>query len=143
MFYPIREGIQFFPGDTVLISLRLCDSPDICSSNCEVFQWKFLIMPLYGCDRFPNPFTPNADNIHDFVYFRFPNMGYNEGKIYLYDVHNVLVNTINVPSGGNAVIKAVWDGTDMDGNLVPAGVYLYVIEVDGEIVCTGTVTVAY
>ena len=70
-------------------------------------------------------------------------MGYNEGKIYLYDVHNVLVNTINVPSGGNSIIKAVWDGTDMDGNLVSSGVYLYVIEVDGEIVCTGTVTVAY
>jgi len=70
-------------------------------------------------------------------------MGYNEGKIYLYDVHNVLVNTIDVPFGGDAIIKAIWDGTDMDGNPVLPGVYLYVIEVDGEIVCTGTVTVAY
>jgi len=99
----ITGGDSIFPRDTGIVCISVSDANTICPPNDTSRCWLVWRCPLsFGCLRMPNPFTPNGDNIHDLVYFRFPNMGYNEGKIYLYDVHNVLVNTINVPSGGNA-----------------------------------------
>ena len=58
--------------------------------------------------------------------------------IYIYDRYNHLVREISEPTEHGWV----WDGRDDDGNFVPQGVYVYVIVVDGEAVCNGTVSVA-
>jgi hypothetical protein len=34
----------------------------------------------------------------------------------------------------------LWNGNDDDGNLLPQGLYLYIIKLDDEIVCNGTIT---
>ncbi|RKZ29499.1 hypothetical protein DRQ33_08750, partial [bacterium] len=96
----------------------------------------------YHCTRVPNPFTPNSDGINDHCQFLFEGMGYKSAQIYIYDVHSVLVRQINVPTGADAKRSARWDGLDNNGKPLPQGLYIYVIEVDGEIVCKGTVTIA-
>ncbi|HDG67975.1 MAG TPA: hypothetical protein ENG11_02375, partial [candidate division Zixibacteria bacterium] len=127
--------------------VHTCDSIDseFCGSNCADYSWMFWYPYTVGCDRRPNPFTPNADGKNDYAQFTFPDMGVREGTIYIYDVHNVLVKQIDVPAGlsvSETLERARWDGTDSNGDKVPQGVYMYVIISEGEVVCEGTVTVA-
>ena len=97
------------------------------------------------CYSFPDPFTPNGDGINDFCQFWFLKMGISPASIYIYDSHSILVREIDVSGRGGGVsvnVLSRWDGRDFSGKPVPQGVYLYVIEQEGKIICTGTVTVA-
>ncbi len=96
----------------------------------------------YYCTRVPNLFTPNEDGFNDYCQFEFDGMGNSEGTIYIYNIHGHEVKQINVPEGANAKTAAQWHGTDNHGNPLPQGVYMYVIESGGEIVCEGTVVIA-
>ena len=142
LFNPDNFSMVWFPGETVDISLHLCDSPDTCGPNCADYNWRFFILPDFGCLRMPNPFTPNDDEQNDFCQFTFPGMIYKNADIYIYDIYGVLVKNISVPASSDAKLKSRWLGDDENGKRVPIGIYLYVIEVDGEVVCEGTVTVA-
>ncbi len=142
LFDPDNFDKIWLPGDTIHISAYLCDNPDTCGPNCSEFYWFFYLPPTEGCARMPNPYTPNDDNINDYCQFTFPGMYYSPGTIYIYDIHGVLVRKIEIDSGFSAKRKAIWNGKDSNGRNVPQGLYLYVIEVDGEVVCDGTVTVA-
>ncbi len=141
-FDPTEWGVVWLPGETVRVVAELCDNPDTCGPNCETYRWFFILPEDFGCARMPNPFTPNGDGKNDYCQFTFPGMGYEDGRISIFDIHNIPICTISVPTGGGAKESARWYGFDDDGNLVPVGLYLYVIEVGGEIVCEGTVTVA-
>lgn len=90
----------------------------------------------------PNPFTPNDDLINDYCQFTFPSLYYAKGTIYIFDLHSVLVRTIEIDAGLSAKEAAQWDGRDENNRSLPQGLYLYVIEVDDEIVCDGTVVIA-
>ncbi len=142
VFDPQRFGEYWFSGETVSVGVYVCDSPDTCDPNCAEYLWEFYLPPPYGCERIPNPFTPNGDGENDVVWFRYPGLIYEAGVIYIYDLHGALVRRINVPSGFGAKEFAFWDGSDDSGSPVPEGLYIYLIEVSGEIVCEGTVTVA-
>ncbi len=142
VFDPQRWGLIWHPGDTVDVSVRLCDAPDLCAPNCATYSWVFFLPEPLGCQRIPNPFTPNADGKNDYCQFLAPMLGYEEAAIYIFDLHGALVREIDVPAGFSAKRVARWDGTDSSGRPVPPGLYLYVIEVGGEVVCEGTVTVA-
>jgi len=96
----------------------------------------------YECTVVPNPFTPNGDKINDYCQFSFSGIMFHSGRIMIYDVHSVPVCKIDVPLGWGAKTAARWDGTDSSGEPAPQGLYLYVIESDGEVVCEGTVTLA-
>ena len=102
-----------------------------------------VIMPrLRNCSRSPNPFTPNSDGENDYTYFTFDGIGEKEATIYIYDNRSILVRKIYVPAGAEAKSAARWDGRDENRRSLPQGLYLYVIESDGEVVCEGTVTLA-
>ncbi|MCD6531856.1 gliding motility-associated C-terminal domain-containing protein, partial [bacterium] len=140
-------GISLADGETAYVEVHTCDSIDseFCGSNCADYSWMFWYPYTVGCDRRPNPFTPNSDGKNEYAQFTFPDMGVKEGTIYIYDVHNVLVKQIDVPAGlsvSETLERTRWDGTDSNGDRVPQGVYLYVIISEGEVVCEGTVTVA-
>jgi len=142
LFSPDDFSMLWFPGETVDIALHLCDNPDTCGPNCADYNWQFFILPDFGCARMPNPFTPNSDEQNDFCQFNFPGMIYKDADIYIYDIYGVLVKDISVNATSEAKIQSRWYGKDVKGKQVPIGIYLYVIEVDGEVVCEGTVTVA-
>ncbi len=134
--------MKFSPGETVEVVIRLCDTPDWCAPNCAKYRWYFCLVPQDDCAKYPNPFTPNGDGINDYCQFTFPGLGYEDGRISIFDIHNIPICRIDVPTGFGAKEAARWYGVDDDGNLVPVGLYLYVIEVGGEVVCEGTITVA-
>ena len=110
------------------------------------YEFKFnpcdLIDTVNRCKSFPNPITPNFDAINDFAQFEFDGIFVKPALIHIFDIHGHEVRTIDVPAGLSAKQHARWDGTDDGGNPVPEGVYIYTIEVAGEVVCEGTVTVA-
>ena len=141
-FDPKNFGISWFPGETVDIVANLCDKPDTCGPNCAIYRWFFILPTDMPCARMPNPFTPNGDGKNDYCQFFAPGMGYDKLEISIFNIHDVLIREISVPAGENAKKLARWDGLDNNGKPVPEGLYLYVIEANGEIVCDGTITVA-
>ncbi len=139
----INGGEEIRPGDTVTICISVSDANTICPPNNATRCWIISRCPnSYGCARMPNPFTPNYDGKNDYAQFTFPDMEFQQGIINIYDVHNVLMRRIDVPIGEGAKEQARWDGRDNSGKNLPQGLYLYTIEVNGEIVCNGTVTIA-
>ena len=144
--YNTQSGnIVFYDGDTVYVTVHTCDTPDsgYCAPNCSTYTFFFYYRLIFDCDRRPNPFTPGDENrINDYCQFEFPDMGSKDGTIYIYDLYSVLVREISVPAGAGAKEAARWWGDDKNGKPVEPGVYLWVIEVDGEIVCEGTVCIA-
>ncbi len=142
LFDPQRFGMSWHPSETVNVAAVLCDNPDTCAPNCARYQWVFFVPPDHGCKRMPNPFTPNSDGANEQAKFTFPGLMFHEAHIRIFDIHSKQLADIFVPRGMSAKDFAIWDGRDSDGAMVPEGVYVWTIEVRGEIVCNGTVTVA-
>jgi gliding motility-associated-like protein len=144
-FDPILIDLSYVPDDTIKILIYVCDNVDsiyYCGPNCQDFQFFLPVMIIDECQRFPNPFTPNSDGLNDFVQFYFPDFGVKPGDVFIFDIYNKEVKEIQVPKGLDCKENARWDGTDRDGNSLPQGVYIYLIKIDGEIICQGTVSIA-
>lgn len=90
----------------------------------------------------PRIFSPNNDGFNDVVYFALdnPTLDGVSGKIL--DLSGGTVADLS-PAGplGPTLDSLVWDGRDRSGAVVPAGVYIYLIE-GGRQVLSGVVTVA-
>ncbi|MFP4459706.1 MAG: hypothetical protein ACLFSQ_08985 [Candidatus Zixiibacteriota bacterium] len=148
IIFPTGDNdLEFTAGDSVHIVLEACDSPVTepdslyCPANCSSFEWFFYVYLDYDCDAVPIPFTPDASN-NNYVQFEYPGMTTDDGTIYIFNVRNVPVAEIDVTGANGARENARWHGNDNGGNPQKQGLYLYVIEVDGEIVCNGTITLA-
>ena len=136
------HGLSFIPGDSVMILLTTCDSPTApdslyCTPNCLLHDWTFFVAAEYECDAVPIPFTP-GESSNNFVQFEFPELGVTEGIIKIFNVRNVPIREIRALSRS----EARWRGNDDGGTAQSQGLYLYTIEVDGEIVCNGSIVLA-
>ena len=84
-----------------------------------------MIAPLLA-QNYPNPFNPKTEIRYDL-----PVGG--RASLEVFDIRGRKVKTLveaQLPAGSQ---KAVWDGRDADGGEVAAGVYLYRLAVNGEI----------
>ncbi|MCI0496060.1 gliding motility-associated C-terminal domain-containing protein [candidate division KSB1 bacterium] len=79
----------------------------------------------------PNPFTPNEDGFNDYVWFNFPELLTEPGSISIFNFRGKKIIEI---SDDNR-----WFGKDENGKEQPAGVYLYVVKINGKIINNGTV----
>ena len=135
---------QFVPGETVFVSIDVCDSPDFCAPNCSQLDFTFITVPEAACYVHPNPFTPDGNNINDFTVFDYPSMFAKEATIKIFNLRGIEVFSKNIGpiDDYSEQGRRQWDGTDGNGKKLPDGIYMYIIIVDGEVVCNGTVVLA-
>jgi internalin A len=98
--YPIAENIE--SGNYFLTVID--------SKNCRATD-NFILSKIENCDPV---LTPNGDGITDTYYIE------KAGKVSVYDLKRDLVNTLHAPT--------VWDGTDRNGKLLDAGLYILLME---------------
>jgi gliding motility-associated-like protein len=120
-FYQFVSIAQDFTGNREVWP----DSPD---ATTEVNTQPPKIGPEVSC------ITPNNDGIYDSTGFSFPNPNNALAELTIYDrnLRQVYACQSNQPT---------WDGTDNSGVIVPAGLYLFQIKVEGK-VYNGSVLVA-
>ena len=68
--------------------------------------------------NYPNPFNPSTT-----INFNVPN--FSDVKITVYDLNGKLVNTLVDASYTSGSYNVVWNGDDINGNKVAAGIYMY------------------
>ncbi len=116
------------------------------SSCIESDTVRIVVVPCFqidSCFVHPQPFSPNDDGINEYGKFEYPEMSEDQGVLYIYDMDNKLVremrNGDDLESDDGTIY---WNGADDEGMVADNGIYLYLIKVDGEIVCKGTVYLA-
>ena len=144
LFDPTALGLEFSEGDTLTFTLYSCDSPDYCPPNCSSISGHFMIEPTVSCLVFPNPFSPNGDGYNDVAVFNYQFMFSETAKIRVFNLRGVLVweKDVEPLRSIHDYDARSWDGQDLKGNPLPEGLYPFTIEVKGQLVCQGTVTLA-
>ncbi len=144
IFQPAAIPISYSHKDTVHITLSACDTPDYdyCPPNCSDSSWELVIAPKTVCRVHPNPFTPNDDAVNEIAVFDYPHMFSASAKLSIYTVRNVEVwsEEIGPITSFDEYLKRHWDGKDDDDEPLPEGLYIYIIQRDGKVICNGTVT---
>jgi hypothetical protein len=92
------------------------------------------LTPPPGLKAWPDPFTPQLPS-NSTTHFLLP-PGHGAGKVMIADLNRKLIWSLGFGAGADVQ----WDGKDMGGRIVASGVYLYLLESDGQ-VRRGTVTV--
>ena len=143
-FEPASFGVEFGFGDTIRFTLSGFDTPDYCAPNDTSSSWWFWVEPQVSCLVFPNPFTPNGDGYNEMAVFNYPFMFSEEAHISVYTVRNLLVWEKDVPplTDFGDYLSRAWNGCDLSGKPLPEGLYIYVVQVNDEVVCNGTVVIA-
>lgn len=143
-FVPSEIPVSYVPGDTIDVCLIAGDSPFYCDPNILNTCWAFVIEPVVECYVHPNPFSPNTDTKNDYTIFDYPYEFTKKAELVVFTIRNVEVYRTDIGPISNfgEVNKRMWDGHDSDGKPCPDGIYIYVIQVDGKMVCNGTVILA-
>ncbi len=137
MFLPEMASPEFFfpNGDTVCAKLTCTDNqPDYGEPNQMDTVKVCFVFAVSECDCRPIILTPNGDEKNDKAYFKYPGMVFGKGIIHIFDLEG---EEIYKSEKGNSV----WDCRSKDGRIVKQGLYIYMIEVEGEALCNGTITV--
>jgi hypothetical protein len=102
-----------------------------------VFQWGALDTGgdrgLSGVLTEPNPFSPNGDGLYDDMVITFSlGRAADYVNIEFYDLTGVMARRLvfQAPTNfiGRTPVQMIWDGTDMNGNVVPYGIYVMRVE---------------
>lgn len=137
-FDPVLAGLPAEDGDTLIVRICAGDDPDLCQSNIGCFMFEFWIEPHVECSTSTDPFTPNADGFNDVVIFYWPHFYRDGAEISIYDMRGATIRKFDALPGNFK--SAEWDGLDDNGRKCPAGVYVYVVRVNGKRICHGSVT---
>ncbi len=86
----------------------------------------------------PRIFTPNDDNSNEVVTFRYKNDKESSIVCWIYDIKGSVVRQLDIESWK---YEFTWDGKDGDENILPSGIYIYQIEVEGQTI-NGTIVLA-
>ncbi len=84
----------------------------------------------------PNPFTPNGDGVNDQTSVTYNVLALTKAgdvDVRLYDLSGRLVHTLQATALRNGRYDLTWDGLDAHGELVPPGVYLIAVKVEGDL----------
>lgn len=79
--------------------------------------------------------TPNGDGVNDVVQIQYKLLKLTSAtpvKVGVYDLFGELVKEIYVGDEPNGEYIQTWDGTDQNGDIVPPGLYLYLISVGAD-----------
>ena len=104
---------------------------------------------LINIEAVPQLFTPNGDLINDSTQIQFDVTELTDNaavELRIYDLSGRLVREIYARSEKSGRYARAWDGTDIQGNTVPPGLYIYKINLDadaGNAAASGTVAVVY
>ena len=99
-------------------------------------------LTLPEANVYPRVFTPNGDGLNDKLYIVLLNPNSAEVSGEIFDLKGRLVKSLASPSGQVGVgTTFIWDGSDMNGAVVPSGAYIYRIKGEGKTI-TGTIAVA-
>jgi len=131
---PSQMDFEFEMGGTIQVEIAICDSPDLCPPNCGSYQCEIYLEPKTSCAAWPNPFSPNNDNINDRIYFDYPHRYINNAEIYIYDLNNNLIFKRELSNSRGLD----WTGIDNDNRVVAPGLYMYIIKSENRVVCSGT-----
>ncbi|MBN1465744.1 carboxypeptidase regulatory-like domain-containing protein [candidate division KSB1 bacterium] len=71
--------------------------------------------------NYPNPFNPSTA-----IAYRIPQAAH--VALQIFNVQGQLVNTLVDQSQPSGIYQVIWDGTDMNGAVVPTGVYFYQLQ---------------
>ncbi|MFP4458644.1 MAG: gliding motility-associated C-terminal domain-containing protein [Candidatus Zixiibacteriota bacterium] len=140
-FKPEDNGMRFVPGDSVYFSLFVTDTTDYCADNIlDTLNW-FTLQPKAYCLSQPNPFTPNFDDFNDVITFEYPQMFNDEAELKIFDRRKRLIYDTEIGPFDDMVNidGRTWNGLDNNGKEMKPGLYFYIIEVDGEVVCNGSI----
>jgi len=89
---------------------------------------------------YPRIITPNGDGWNDKAIFQFDNPQLLPLSGQVFDMTGARVAPLT--AGPNPDSTLQWDGKDSSGRPVPAGIYLYEVDISGSSPITGTVVVA-
>jgi len=87
----------------------------------------------------PRVFTPNGDGSNEQVTFEYENINESSIVCWIYDIRGSVVRQLDIVETGEN--RFTWDGEDGEGNIVPSGIYIYHIEVEGQTI-NGTIVLA-
>lgn len=108
--------------ETFIVTITNVDGCEITDSILVSF------LPLSECDVDTyTAFSPNEDGTNDFWIIDGIE-GYLENNVFIYNRWGDLV--IELENYDNSTV--VWDGSNNSGEIVPAGTYFYVVEVNGD-----------
>jgi len=85
----------------------------------------------------PNPFTPNGDGINEHTVFDFSAFDISHPTLKVFNLAGRLIRRIEYHGGLNR--EFIWNGLDDDGQLIPPGLFIYIIEEDGRKIESGHV----
>ena len=107
------------------------------ANGCTILNSYSIEIPLIV----PSVITPNNDGKND--YFNITNIETVDNvKINVFNRWGDLIFSFNDEGAKYKEQDSQWDGTDLNGNILPIGSYVYIIEIEGELEpYKGTVTI--
>jgi hypothetical protein len=123
-----------------VISIQnISDLAILCPPNDFEASLIYIIAGDWRCEATPSPFTPNGDEFNPVVNIIYPKMDKEKADINIYTLAGEKVRTIKVDSARPGFGNAFWNGKNERGNDMPAGLYVYIVERNGKIICKGSV----